>query len=96
MWIVAEDRKRIVNSDFVKQFFIAQKPDAALVGSSFGEESPAVTLGRYEDMEEANDAFTALLHAVAGGQTYYYMQDSRLFYEEKQVHDARVKRKGGS
>lgn len=96
MWIVTADRKQIVNSDFVKRFFVTPKPDAVLIGSSFDDGNPAVTLGRYDGMEEANDALTSMLHAVAGGQTYYYMQDSRLFYEEKQVHDARVKRKGGS
>lgn len=73
MWIVASDREQIVNSDFVKRFSVLRKPCEVLFVSSFDDGNPAVTLGRYHSMQEANNALKALLHAVASGQTYYCM-----------------------
>lgn len=96
MYILNGAESQIINSDFVERFCIADKPDAALVLASYGREREPVTLERYKGHEEAVEALKDLLIALAGGQMSYEVLPSRLFHEERQIKDARVKRKGRS
>lgn len=96
MYIFAGDRKQIINSEFVERFCIAVKPDAALVIASYSETRPPVTISRYRDSAEANDALQELLSALARGERAFSMPDSIYYFEEKTIKDARTKRRGGS
>jgi len=96
MYILALDGKQILNSDFAERFCICEKEDAALIVASYGNMRPPITVARYRDDKEARDALYALLGALGGGQLYFIMPDSTLYYEEPIKKDARTKRKGGS
>ena len=67
-----------------------------LLVAGFGSEKKGVTIAKYEDMREAKEAMAELFDALAGGQKYYTMPDSRKYHEEKIKKDARTRRKGGS
>lgn len=94
MYIVTSSAKDIVDSSFVERFCIVEKPDAVLVIASYSAER-AVTIGKYANREEADDAFFSLLHHLPH-DAVFYMPDSALFHAEARVKDARTKRKGGS
>lgn len=96
MYILSSDAKQIINSEYVERICIAEKIDAALIVLSYSSERPPVTLARYKDLQEAKEAMCDLYNALAGGQTFYIMPDSRIFAEETIKKDARIKRKGGS
>lgn len=96
MFILNGTETQIINSEFVERFCVADKPDASLVLASYGREREPVTLARYKDHKEAAEALKDLLVALAGGQVSCEMPPSRLSYEERQIKDARVKRRGGS
>lgn len=55
-----------------------------------------MTMARYKDGREAEEALRELFRAMAGEQQYFEMPDSVLQYGERQIKDSRVKRKGGS
>lgn len=96
MLIMAAAGVQIVESDILKRYMISAKDDAVLIFGVCDDTSKPITLGRYADMGEAKSALTNLLYALAGGQAYYFMPDSRLFHEQETKHDARTKRRGGS
>lgn len=96
MVIMSADGKQIINSDIPERFCMVEKPDAVLIVASYRDDRPPVTMARYSDMDEARDAMGALMAALAGGQSCFYMPLSRLFDQERTIHDARTKRKGGS
>ena len=96
MYIVSGDALQIIDSACVERFVVAKKPDAVLVLASYGAERQPITIAKYESKQEAGDALQALLAALVGGQTHFYMPESRLFAAEYIKHDSRVKRKGGS
>lgn len=94
MYIMASDAKSIVDSSFVERFCIVEKPDAVLIIASYSE-SRAITIGKYADRKEADDAFISLLDHLPDSDIYW-MPDSVLFHGEKWKRDARTTRKGGS
>lgn len=96
MYIVDSHAKQIINSDFVERFCVVEKGDAALIVASYSDVRPPVTMGRYQDAKEAQNAMCQLLSALIGGQAVFHMPDSLLFGEQTRIKDARVKRKGGS
>lgn len=96
MFIMTAAETQLIESKFVKRYQIFEKDDAVLVSGIYDDTSHVITLGRYADMDEAKAALTNLLYALAGGQTHYFMPDSRLFYEQPKKYDARTRRKGGS
>lgn len=96
MLIMVAAGTQFVESDILKRYMVSAKDDAVLIAGICDDISKPITLGRYADMEEAKTTLMNLLYALAGGQAYYFMPDSRLFYEQEKKHDARTKRKGGS
>lgn len=96
MYILSKSGKEIVNSDFVERFCVTEKSDAMLIVASYSTERQPVTMARYRDSREAEEALRELFRAMAGEQRYFEMPDSVLQYGERQIKDSRVKRKGGS
>ena len=98
MYILNGAKNQIVNTDFVERFCIAEKNDATLILLSYssGSECPPVTLARYKDAKEAQEALGDLFAALTEEQGYFIMPESRYYCEEKTIKDARTKRKGGS
>lgn len=96
MIIMSQSGRIICNSEHIDRYTISDKPDAVLVSAGFGGNEQAVTLGRYKDEAEARAAMSELAASLGGGQTLFYMPESTLFVEQKQIKDSRVKRKGGS
>lgn len=96
MYIMNAMRSNILNSDFVERFLVVDKPDASLVIASYSSEREPVTMGKYKDKKEARDCLDELFAALGGGQAYFTMPDSTIFYEQRQIEDKRTKRKGGS
>ena len=96
MYIGNNGYSQIINSEFVERFVCVQKSDAVLIVASYNDVRPPVTMGRYRDMKEAQDALGELLNALAGGQTVFHMPESLLHGEQTAIRDARTKRKGGS
>lgn len=96
MYILNGNRKEIVNSEFVQRFCIADKGDAALIVASYSTECPPVTLARYESVAEAKEVLGDFFGAIAGGQSYYTMPESRMYAQDIIKKDARTKWKGSS
>ena len=96
MYIMAAGGKQIINSEFVERFCLSEKEDAVLIVASYSDTRPTVTMARYANMDESRDALGKLMGALAGGQAYFDMPESILYYEEHVRKDARVKRRGGS
>ena len=96
MYIMNAMQNTVLNSDFVERFLIADKGDAVLIIASYSQDRNPVTIGRYKDKKEAQDALENLYIALYGGQSGFTMPDSTLYYEEHTIKDARTQRKGGS
>lgn len=95
MYILTSDTKSIIDSIFVERFCIVEKPDAVLIIASYSADR-AVTIGKYENKEEAHSVLADMYTALSEGEINYSMPDSRLFGSQKWIRDARTKRKGGS
>lgn len=95
MYIMTQDERQIVDSGYVERFCLVVKPDAVLIIASYSE-NRAVTIGKYADKAEADDAFNGLFYALWNGDPAFDVPQSRLFCSEQGKKDARVKRKGGS
>ena len=76
---------------------IVEKQDVVLIIASYSAYL-AVTIGKYADRKEADDAFFKLFNSLAGNDSSvpFTMPDSVLFHGESWKRDARTKRKGGS
>ncbi len=96
MYIIGENGNAIIDSQRVERFRVDTKPDAALIVASYGEDRAPRTIARYKDAAEAKDALEDLAQALAGGTALFRMPDSRYYFEETHIKDARTKRKGGS
>lgn len=96
MHIFAKAGKQIVNSEFVERWCIVEKEDAALVIASYGNTVPPLTIGRYQNREEAEQALGQLYGALIGGARGFDMPESCYYDEERAKRDARTRRKGGS
>lgn len=95
MQIMCQNHRNLVNSEYVDHFSVAEKTDATLIVAGLTNGTP-VTMGRYKEAKEAEEAFLEMFSALVGGQQGFYMPESTLFCEQAQAKDSRVKRKGGS
>lgn len=95
MYILTSDQKSVIDSGYVQRFCLVEKPDACLIIASYSADR-AVTIGKYENKEEAHGVIADIYTALSGGETGYSMPDSRLFGSQQWIRDARTKRKGGS
>lgn len=96
MYILASDRKTIHDSVFLQRITISVKSDAVLICGALSMDKPLVTLGKYRDEAEARAVLLDLLGELGRDAGTYEMPDSELFHREREVRDARVRRKGGS
>lgn len=96
MFIMSEGDRAIVNSNFVRYFYLVNRQDNAVLYASFPGDEKGARLGTYKDMKEAEDALGKLYAALTLGENCFYMPESRYYNEEHIVKDARVKRRGGS
>ena len=96
MYILNGPKKEIINSDFAERFCIVERDDATLIVASYGDDRRPVTVSKYRDLPEARQVLGDMLAALAGGQASYEMPESSLFYEQRDVRDARTRRRGGS
>ena len=96
MYILDSSKTTIHDAEAYARFKITPKPDAVLVVAFQNCETPAVTIGKYADEQEAKEALDGLFYALISGSSSFEMPDSRMFHEEERKHDARIKRKGGS
>ena len=96
MYILAGNKKEIVNAEFVERFCIVTKPDAVLIIASYSDVRPPVTIGKYVNEKESEEVLGDLFGALSGGASYHTMPESTLFALKQWKRDARTKRKGGS
>lgn len=96
MIILSGDKKQIIDSRYVERFCIVEKSDAALIVASYGADRPPVTIAKYADIREARPVLEDLFYDLGADKNQFTMPESVLFSEERQVHDARTRRKGGS
>ncbi len=96
MYILNGAKKEILNSDFIERFVISVKDDAVLIVASYSVSDRPVTMSKYKTLKEAQGVLSDMFSALAGGQTYYEMPESSLFYGQADIKDARTQRKGGS
>lgn len=95
MYIMNGAGTEILNADFVERFCMVKKPDATLIVASYGADR-YVTVARYQDVKEAEQAIGGLFGALAAGQAYYDMPESLMYAEQTIKKDARTRRRGGS
>lgn len=95
MFIRTQDAKQIIDSSYVERFCVVVRPDAVLIIASYSEDR-AVTIGKYADKNEADDAFSDLFYALCNDNQQFEMPESRLFVGERKKKDARTRRKGAS
>ncbi len=96
MYILDSAQKTIHNSDFIERYTISPKEDAVLICAALGMDTPLVTLGKYESEAEARHIIMELFGELSRGATYYEMPDSRLFHDQREIKDHRIRRRGGS
>ena len=90
-------KSTIHDTAFIQRFVIAAKPgNVWLVCAALGCNDPLITLGRYYSKDIANDVFMQLFTALHCGDSHFEMPTIDDENEERRVHDARVKRRGGS
>lgn len=92
---MSQNGRIVVNSEYTDHYSIAVKDDAVLIVAGCHGGQP-VTLGRYKDEKETSSTLGELYAALMGGQSGFDMPEGLLFSEQRQIRDARVKRKGGS
>ena len=100
MLIESGDNLQFIESRYVKRIRVIVENDAALVQAIMvggGEDKTMVTIGRYANKAEATSALYSLIIAISEAEEegMYTLPPSRL-QEQPKVHDARIKRRGGS
>lgn len=95
MYILSTDQKLILDSRFVKRFFIIRHPECSLIVAAYRQDQPPITIGRYPK-DEANEVLLNLFQALADDKAAYILPDSTLRFAEYHKKDARQKRKGGA
>lgn len=96
MYILSGKDDEILDSAFIERFRKIRHQDAVLIIASYGDSRPAITIGKYANDSEADEAFGALFYALSDDKRYFIMPTSTLFSRERAVSDARTKRRGGS
>lgn len=96
MYLLTENEREIVNTDFVERFCLADKDDATLVVASYSHARPPVTMARYRNTKEAEDALQELFTALGAGRECFSFPTSLIRGEQTLIRDARTKRRGGS
>ncbi len=96
MYIMDSRGKTIHNTEFFERIGIMEYEESVMIYGAVSANVKTIAMGRYADMEEGKLALSELFGALSGGQQYFVMPDSVLHFQEREIHDARVKRKGGS
>lgn len=95
MYIMKQNGRVVVNTEYVDHYNVLEKSEAVLVAANLTTGQP-ITLGQYKDAKEARQVLGELYAALIGGQSGFDMPESRLYAEEYIKKDARTKRRGGS
>ena len=97
MLIFNSNGTKLVYSEYVTHYTISENPDAFIIMAGLGNtNSPPVSLERYGSIAEAKEALAEIATALASGQDIFRMPLSVIRNQQGRVHDARVKRRGGS
>lgn len=96
MFILNDRSGSIVNTDYVREFFLTDTNDSTLFSALFHGSEKFTTLERYKTRKEAMGARDQLARALSDGDTVFHLPESLYYFEERIKKDARTKRKGGS
>ncbi len=96
MWIINSRSGLCVNTRYVIRIFLQDTPDSTLVSAVLAGDDRLCVLERYSDHKEAMSATQHVHWAMEANLDVIDMPDSTYYYEERQVKDARTKRRGGS
>ena len=95
--IMTGERNELVSLDQVETIkIVPYEKDFAISAFPKDDGKKPRTLGRYYHRSVAEDEMMRLYMAVEGGAKGYMMAETHFDQEEILVHDARVRRKGGS
>lgn len=97
MWISNSTTGLLVNTSHIQRIFVLPTPDSALLSAVFpGNERP-ITLERYKDKKEALNAAAQIAQSIRYGDDGIIDLPVSCYYaEERQIKDARTRRRGGS
>lgn len=96
MYIMNERAGMFVNTDYIRKIFLTDTSDSVLLSMQWDGVDKPVTLERYRDRKEAEEALNQLFRAISDKAPSFYMPESSYYFEEHLIKDARIKRKGGS
>ena len=96
MFILDSAKKTIHDSSYLQRITLSVKSDAVLICGAVTSDTPLMTLGKYANEKEARAVFLDLFGELSRGADFYEMPDSELFHRERDVRDARIRRRGGS
>lgn len=96
MWILNSRSGLCVNTSHVLRIFLQDTTDSTLVSAVIAGGDKICTLERYKNHKEAMAAVAQIRWALSEERPVIDLPDSTYYYEERQVKDARTKRRGGS
>lgn len=97
MYILNQDNREVVNTDYFAKFKLMNKPECELIVAwpHVGGLDP-ITLGRYKNSQEAKGVLIELCTALRNDEPFFEMPMSEFIAPEQHIYDARTKRRGGS
>lgn len=96
MLIINAEKTFFIDSSAYSRFMLSHQQDAELIIASRERGDTPETLGRYADRDEATEVLLSLFDALRSGEESFEMPFSYKWGAREKIHDARVKRKGGS
>lgn len=84
MFILAQNKKILINSEFVSQFSIATNPGVAWISASYNDDTTNLILATYANKKEGCEVFSDLCEAMSSGVTVYRMPGRKLSDGEKE------------
>lgn len=97
MWIANSSTGLLVNTLHIQRIFVLPAPDSALLSAVFPGDAKPITLERYKDKKEALNASAQIAQCIRyGDDSVMDLPVSCYYAEERQVKDARTRRRGGS
>lgn len=96
MYILNAEKTFFIDAEAYSRFMLSHHQDAELIIASRERGDTPETLGRYADRDEATEVLLSLFDAIRNGDDCFEMPLSYKWGAVERIHDARVKRKGGS
>lgn len=87
MYILAQNKNILINSEFVSQFSIATNPGVAWISASYNDASKNLNLilATYANKKECCEVFDDLCEAISSGVTVYRMPGKMFKTEEEAI-----------